>query len=237
MSTRRCMHPLRRRGQTPAARMLDTPSGLASSCPTDAIGGQCTRDCSRARQCHGFEVTAKTQEENAIVRSQPTGNTDAPMSAATSAPLFSRSAGPLAIAAGTLLIVGQAIWWPFDQQKNLPQHKMTSSTPAASSTFVASAYSCSPSSVSTEGRRTGLGGWVGSVSLPPSWARCCSWGPVVRTLCRSVACRGPVSAGSQQRSVYSVRPRCNLELPALRYWSPSRGQTRWRLVTLLRVCV
>jgi hypothetical protein len=52
----------------------------------------------------------------------------------------------------TLLIVGQAIWWPFDQQKNLPQHKMTSSTPAASSTFVASAYSCSPSSVSTEGR-------------------------------------------------------------------------------------
>jgi len=93
------------------------------------------------------------------------------MSAATSAPLFSRSAGPLAIAAGTLLIVGQAIWWPFDQQKNLPQHKMTSSTPAASSTFVASAYSCSPSSVSTEGRRTGLGGWVRSVSLPPSWAR------------------------------------------------------------------
>jgi hypothetical protein len=170
------MHPLRRRGQTPAARMLDTPSGLASSCPTDAMGGQCTRDCSRARQCHGFEVTAKTQEENAIVRSQPTGNTDAPMSAATSAPLFSRSAGPLAIAAGTLLIVGQAIWWPFDQQKNLPQHKMTSSTPAASSTFVASAYSCSPSSVSTEGRRTGLGGWVRSVSLPPSWARCFSVG-------------------------------------------------------------
>jgi hypothetical protein len=176
MSTRRCMHPLRRRGQTPAARMLDTPSGLASSCPTDAMGGQCTRDCSRARQCHGFEVTAKTQDENAIVRSQPTGNTDAPMSAATSAPLFSRSAGPLAIAAGTLLIVGQAIWWPFDQQKNLPQHKMTSSTPAASSTFVASAYSCRPSSVSTEGRRTGLGGWVRSVSLPPSWARCFSVG-------------------------------------------------------------
>jgi hypothetical protein len=48
---------------------------------------------------------------------------------------------------------------------------------------------------------------------------------VVRKLCRSVACRGPVSAGCQQRSVYSVRPRCNLELPALRYW---RGIVRRR---------
>ena len=50
-----------------------------------------------------------------MVRTQPTSNTDAPRSAATSAPLFSLSAGPLAIAAGTLLILGQAIWWPFDQ--------------------------------------------------------------------------------------------------------------------------
>ena len=29
--------------------------------------------------------------------------------------LLSRSAGPLALAAGALLIVGQLIWWPFDQ--------------------------------------------------------------------------------------------------------------------------
>jgi hypothetical protein len=74
--------------------MLDTPSGLASDCLTDAMGGQCTRDCSRARQCRGFEVTAKTKEENAMVRTQPAGSTDAPRSAATSAPLFSGSAGP-----------------------------------------------------------------------------------------------------------------------------------------------
>src|SRR5215207_5920146 len=58
--------------------MLDTPSGLASDCLTDAMGGQCTRDCSRARQCRGFEVTAKTKEENAMVRTQPAGSTDAP---------------------------------------------------------------------------------------------------------------------------------------------------------------
>jgi hypothetical protein len=134
--------------------MLDTPSGLASSCPTDAMGGQCTRDCSRARQRRGFQVTVTTQEENAMIRTQPAGNTDAPRSAATSAPLFSRSAGPLAIATGTLLTVGQAIWWPFDQRK----------------------------------------------------------------LCRPVASREPVSAGSQQRSVHSVRPRRDLELPALRCW-------------------
>ena len=37
----------------------------------------------------------------------------------TPAPLFARSAGPVAIAAGTLLVVGQLIWWPFDQTKNL----------------------------------------------------------------------------------------------------------------------
>jgi hypothetical protein len=35
-----------------------------------------------------------------------------------SRPLLSRSAGPLALAAGALLIVGQPIWWPFDQVKN-----------------------------------------------------------------------------------------------------------------------
>lgn len=34
-------------------------------------------------------------------------------------PLFARSAGPLAIAAGVLLVVGQVIWWPFDQQGNV----------------------------------------------------------------------------------------------------------------------
>jgi hypothetical protein len=83
-------------------------------------------------------------------------------------PVSDRSGNPSDSGAGHLVA--------FDQQKNLPQHKMTSSTPAASSTFVASAYSCSPSSVSTEGRRTGLGGWVRSVSPPPSWARCFSVG-------------------------------------------------------------
>ena len=54
-----------------------------------------------------------------MIMTEPGGHSDARRSAATSAPLLSRSAGPLAIAAGTLLIVGQAIWWPFDQQKNL----------------------------------------------------------------------------------------------------------------------
>jgi hypothetical protein len=56
---------------------------------------------------------------NGMIMTERGGNTDARRSAVTSAPLLSRSAGPLAIAAGTLLIVGQAIWWPFDQQKNL----------------------------------------------------------------------------------------------------------------------
>lgn len=61
--------------------MLHTPSGLASSCPTDAMGGQCTRECSRARQRRGFQVTATTQEENSMIRTQPAGNTDASRSA------------------------------------------------------------------------------------------------------------------------------------------------------------
>ena len=54
-----------------------------------------------------------------MIMTEPGGHSDARRSATASAPLLSRSAGPLAIAAGTLLIVGQAIWWPFDQQKNL----------------------------------------------------------------------------------------------------------------------
>lgn len=54
-----------------------------------------------------------------MTSTQPTTSKPAPASEPGSAPLFARSAGPLAIAAGTLLIVGQAIWWPFDQQGNL----------------------------------------------------------------------------------------------------------------------
>ena len=34
-------------------------------------------------------------------------------------PLFSRYTGPLALAAGILFVVGQVIWWPFDQTRNL----------------------------------------------------------------------------------------------------------------------
>ena len=50
---------------------------------------------------------------------QTTAGTDAPTLPRTSSPpLFSRSAGPLALVAGGLLILGQLIWWPFDQVKN-----------------------------------------------------------------------------------------------------------------------
>jgi hypothetical protein len=54
-----------------------------------------------------------------MTSTQPTTSTRTPVSKSTSAPLFARSAGPLAIAAGSLLVIGQAIWWPFDQQGNL----------------------------------------------------------------------------------------------------------------------
>ena len=51
---------------------------------------------------------------------QTTASTNAPASAtAPSRPPRSRSAGLLAVAAGTLLILGQLIWWPFDQVQNL----------------------------------------------------------------------------------------------------------------------
>src|SRR4029450_7764035 len=45
--------------------------------------------------------------------------THAPTLRQIPSPLFAQSAGPLAIAAGTLLVAGQAIWWPFDQTANL----------------------------------------------------------------------------------------------------------------------
>ena len=54
-----------------------------------------------------------------MVMIRPTVSADAPNLAATSTPLFYAAAGWLAIAAGTLLVIGQAIWWPFDQQGNV----------------------------------------------------------------------------------------------------------------------
>jgi hypothetical protein len=54
-----------------------------------------------------------------MVTIRPTVSTDAPNLAATSTPLFYGAAGWLAIAAGTLIVIGQAIWWPFDQQGNV----------------------------------------------------------------------------------------------------------------------
>jgi hypothetical protein len=51
--------------------------------------------------------------------SQPAASRDATNLATTSTPLFYGGAGWLAIAAGTLMVIGQAIWWPFDQQGNL----------------------------------------------------------------------------------------------------------------------
>jgi hypothetical protein len=54
-----------------------------------------------------------------MVRTQPTSNTDAPRSAATSGSSLLSERGPVSDRSGNLLIRGQAIWWPFDQQKNL----------------------------------------------------------------------------------------------------------------------
>ena len=54
-----------------------------------------------------------------MVTIRPAVSTDAVNLAATSTPLFYGAAGWLAIAAGTLLVIGQVIWWPFDQQGNV----------------------------------------------------------------------------------------------------------------------
>ena len=54
-----------------------------------------------------------------MVTIRPTVSTDAPNLAATPTPLFYGAAGWLAIAAGILLVIGQVIWWPFDQQGNV----------------------------------------------------------------------------------------------------------------------
>jgi hypothetical protein len=51
-----------------------------------------------------------------MVRIRPTVSTDAPN---LPTPLFYGGAGWLAIAAGTLMVIGQVIWWPFDQQGNV----------------------------------------------------------------------------------------------------------------------
>jgi hypothetical protein len=61
----------------------------------------------------------QTQLERAMVTIQPTVRTNASNISATATPLFYGAAGWLAIAAGTLIVIGQAIWWPFDQQGNV----------------------------------------------------------------------------------------------------------------------
>ena len=54
-----------------------------------------------------------------MVTIRPTVSADALNLAPTPTPLFHAAAGWLAIAAGTLIVIGQAIWWPFDQQGNV----------------------------------------------------------------------------------------------------------------------
>jgi hypothetical protein len=61
----------------------------------------------------------QTQLERAMVTIQPNVRTNASNISATATPLFYGAAGWLAIAAGTLIVIGQAIWWPFDQQGNV----------------------------------------------------------------------------------------------------------------------
>jgi hypothetical protein len=61
----------------------------------------------------------QTQLERAMVTIQPTVRMNASNISATATPLFYGAAGWLAIAAGTLIVIGQAIWWPFDQQGNV----------------------------------------------------------------------------------------------------------------------
>src|SRR5688572_25178962 len=61
----------------------------------------------------------KLNRRSVMVMIRPTVSTDAPNLAATSTPLFYAAAGWLALAAGALLVIGQAIWWPFDQQGNV----------------------------------------------------------------------------------------------------------------------
>jgi hypothetical protein len=72
------------------------------------------RDAARQQVNH-----CQTQLERAMVTIQPTVRTNAHNISATATPLFYGAAGWLAIAAGTLIVIGQAIWWPFDQQGNL----------------------------------------------------------------------------------------------------------------------
>lgn len=54
-----------------------------------------------------------------MITTEPKVRTSVPGLQPAVVPLFASSAGPLAIAAGALLVVGQVIWWPFDQQGNV----------------------------------------------------------------------------------------------------------------------
>src|SRR5829696_7274259 len=109
----------------------------------------------------------------------------------------------------------QAIWWPFDQQKNLATAQNDIFN-AGSVIYFRGFCVLMFALIGVHGRQAHRAGRLGTFGFAAAVLGTIflGWGPVVRKLYRSVACRGPVSAGSQRR-----------------------GQARWRLVTLLRVRV
>jgi hypothetical protein len=87
---------------------------------TDAIVRPYTPDCGKEMPAPPqVQSRPKLNRRSVMVTIRPTDSTDVPNLAASSTPLFYAAAGWLAIAAGTLLVIGQAIWWPFDQQGNV----------------------------------------------------------------------------------------------------------------------
>jgi hypothetical protein len=138
----------------------------------------------------------------------------------------------------TLLIVGQAIWWPFDQQKNLATAQNDIFN-AGSVIYFRGFCVLMFALIGVHGRQ-GAQGWAAGY---------------VRFRCRRLGhdvSRGdlwfesfavPWLAEGPFPQVLSSDPSILFALGATSSYllfaigSPSRGQARWRLVTLLCVCV
>ena len=79
-----------------------------------------------------------------MVTIRPTVSADAPNLAAIPTPLFYGGAGWLAVAAGTLMVIGQVIWWPFDQQGNVATSQNNIFNAGSVIYWLPFVFSCSP---------------------------------------------------------------------------------------------
>ena len=139
--------------------------------------------------------------------------------AAPSKPLFYAGAGPLAIAAGILMVVGQAIWWPFDQQGNVATSQNNIFN-AGSVVYLAGFCVLMFALIGVHGRQAHRAGQLGTFGFSAAVLGTMMLGGDLwfESFAVPWLAEGPLPEVLRSDSIHPVRARCDRELLALRYW-------------------